>query len=171
LNGQGIQDATSGAWENHAASHATPKGKSLGLNVHLDHITKGPYSLRFAASGSDALLADAGFAGKPFKVIDAQSGVLAQGRLASDGSLPRVEANELKQLTLLLGTMKCQLVANTAVSALADGDQNNAADLNESLSEEDTQSLISSPFYEAPTTDNHNDVDFLGTQNIRDYFV
>jgi len=29
LNGQGIQDATSGAWENHAASHATPKGKSL----------------------------------------------------------------------------------------------------------------------------------------------
>jgi len=33
LNGQGIQDGTSGAWTNHAASHATPKGKSLPVEA------------------------------------------------------------------------------------------------------------------------------------------
>ncbi|MEG1681246.1 MAG: DUF2345 domain-containing protein, partial [Stenotrophomonas sp.] len=61
-------------------------------------------SLRFALEGSDALAADLGWKGKPFRITDADGKEVTSGTLGEDGRLPRVMADGLgRPLTLQVG--------------------------------------------------------------------
>jgi type VI secretion system secreted protein VgrG len=63
----------------------------------------GKFSLRFAAEGSDELAKDAGWIGLPYKIVDEAGVVLKEGKVPADGRIPRVEADEMKMLTLSVG--------------------------------------------------------------------
>jgi len=72
-------------------------------------------SLRFALEGSDALAADLGWKGKPFRINDADGKEVASGTVGEDGRLPRVMADGLgRPLTLQVGEDSWDKIASSA---------------------------------------------------------
>ncbi|MFM0737749.1 type VI secretion system tip protein TssI/VgrG [Paraburkholderia xenovorans] len=61
------------------------------------------YSARFASIGSDELFADAKWLNQPYKIVDEDHNVLAQGNMPESGRLPRVMTDAPKALRLEIG--------------------------------------------------------------------
>ena len=113
------------------------------------------------------MLAEAGYAGKPFKVLDHQGQIVDEGTVSADGSLPRLTSDEQQQLTLVLGSQQSQL---TALPVTSPPTATNAADADQEFSDEDMQALMSSPYYATPGAESHSDADFLGGEMIHGLF-
>ncbi|WP_369802485.1 DUF2345 domain-containing protein [Limnohabitans sp. DM1] len=167
LNSAGIEDGTSGSWVTHAGSFSLPGGKRLPFNLSPSHIAEPPYSVRFAALGSDALLADAGFVGNPYQLLDQQGRVLAKGIVDASGRLPRLmDKEEPSQVTLLIGSMQCQLRPCSVPQA-----EHEELDLSsDEFTDEDLAALTESPYF-AALSNSEDDTDFLGAIAVRQFFA
>jgi type VI secretion system secreted protein VgrG len=78
------------------------------------------YSTRFAAVGSDEMLADSRWLGQAFKITDDEHNVLAQGTIGEDGRLPRITTDEPKPLRLEIGADDWKMQEVPPVAALPD---------------------------------------------------
>ncbi|WP_442809281.1 type VI secretion system Vgr family protein [Trinickia soli] len=86
----------------------------------------GKYSARFAAVGSDALLADSRWLGQAFKITDDEHNVLAQGTIGEDGRLPRVTTDEPRPLRLEIGADDWKVQEVPRAAALPDTEDGQA---------------------------------------------
>ncbi len=111
IEGGNIEIGTSGVASFKAAmkeltggGRASAAGPPLAApqEVHLGS-HHGATSVRFAAAGADSLLADAGFAGQPYRVFGSAGQVLTEGVLGLNGKLPRVVTSERQHVVLQLG--------------------------------------------------------------------
>ena len=86
----------------------------------------GKYSTRFAAAGSDEMLADSRWLGQAFKITDDEHNVLAQGTIGEDGRLPRITTDEPKPLRLAIGADDWKMQEVPPVAALPDTEDEQA---------------------------------------------
>ena len=116
----------------------------------------GKYSLRFAAAGSDALLTDSRWLGRPYKITDDEHNVLAQGVVGEDGRLPRIMTDEPRTLRLEMGSDTWTMHDVPKAASLPDtGDEDASFDDEASLG--DYAEVLA-----------HHDAAFFDIQDVRD---
>jgi uncharacterized protein (DUF2345 family) len=139
-----------------------------------------PHSLRFAALGADDLLADSGWAGQPFAIVDDEGTTLEQGTVAADGRLPRITSPTAKELTLRLGDAQgAQLIARPQATAPnsdtasadegADDTDITREDIPDIEAEQAMSKVIASRYYqEVLGATTHHSSEFLSVSQIRE---
>ncbi|WP_229498953.1 type VI secretion system Vgr family protein [Pseudoduganella ginsengisoli] len=110
-----------GGASNSAELASLPTG-SCAPSHNLFDSPLGPYSLRFAFAGADAVADIFKIAGKKFLVADDKNTKIASGTIGPDGRLPRVDSAAAKNLTLHIGEDKWSSIAVEDENMLDDGD-------------------------------------------------
>ncbi|GJH07360.1 type VI secretion system tip protein VgrG [Caballeronia novacaledonica] len=85
-------------------SFTGPTGRNYALPKLPDSELLDKFSLRFAALGSDDLLADEYWLGRSYKIFDGDQKLLAQGEIGADGRLPRIYSDTAEFLRLEIGS-------------------------------------------------------------------
>lgn len=73
-------------------------------------------SLRFCLEGSDELAVDMALVNLPYKVLDEEGTILAQGNIPKNGRLPRVISDHNKTVRLEVGQQEWQKISAEAAS-------------------------------------------------------
>jgi type VI secretion system secreted protein VgrG len=110
ITGGNITAACPGKLTVQAGQHEMAGGTSLNyaLVTLPDAKWMNKQSVRFCFEGSDELVTDMALVGKPYKIVDADGGVLAAGNISKDGRMPRIMADSNKVLNIEIGQNKWQ---------------------------------------------------------------
>jgi type VI secretion system secreted protein VgrG len=109
LNGQGIQDATSGAWTSHAVSHKTPQGKSQPVVMPaMPRVSQTRFHQQFRAVDPGTGQAVAGLS---YQVV-LEDGKKFAGKTDADGKTAVIATTEPNAIQLFWGGPQTEPVAN-----------------------------------------------------------
>ncbi|MEN3109840.1 type VI secretion system Vgr family protein [Uliginosibacterium paludis] len=160
------RNLTSGKSDMRPASLPTPG------ELSLTHPQSGPHSVRFAALGADALLADSAWANQPYLVVDGDGKTLAKGVIPESGRLPRVTTEKPEDVVLVLGSVDETLwepIQGRSQSASSSAtDEEDALNHDEAALERETAKVIASRYYqETLAATSHHGNEFLSPEQIR----
>jgi len=100
----GISHGTNGLWREHAASHSLAGPMNMAKLLRMEGVSHDDtYSVRFAALGSDELFKHTGMVGLPYRILDEQGCVRAEGTIPVSGRLPRITFETPDEATLIVG--------------------------------------------------------------------